>query len=324
MKPDFTDIKIKGKVVSVPSLAVGDKTVVVTGSWLHIAEVHDEVWIEDCVVNPESVMSEIRQSGLDADIFTFAEKIPQIKPRFDYHMEWDNVAAIPITSYEDWWNYVSTDMRKDVKRARSRGVVTKVIKLDDEVVQGIMDIHNDAPTRQGARFCHYGKGFETVKRDYSSYGDTSDFIGAYLEDELIGIIKIVYVGELACMMQILSKTRHNDKRPTNALIAKAVELCAEKGKSYLTYGRYFYGNKQKSSLVDFKRRNGFERILFPRYYVPLTLKGRLLMKLKLHLGLLGILPGPVISYLVHVRSAVNAALSGLHPSEEAVEVKAEG
>ena len=59
----------------------------------------------------------------------------------------------------------------------------------------------------------------------------------------------------------------------NALIAKAAEVCEQKGISHLIYGQFIYGNKRRSSLVEFKRRNGFEQVNFPRYYIPLTLKG---------------------------------------------------
>ena len=293
----------KVKAINTPSKFIDNKLVVIAGKWIKVAAVHDEDWLEGPVIdNPELFISKLKESELKADIFTFAQKIPNCKPRYKFNMEWDNVAAIPITTYQDWWKKVSSDMRKDVKRAEKRGIIIKEVEFSDEIVQGVIEINNDTPIRQGRHFVHYGKDFETVKKEYSTYLDRSEFIGAYCKNELVAIIKMVYVGELACFMEILSKTKHNDKRPTNALIAKAVEICEKKRKSYLTYGKYYYGNKQKSSFVDFKRRNGFERILFPRYYVPLTVKGRISIKLKLQLGLLGILPGTLISILVNLRS----------------------
>ena len=69
--------------------------------------------------------------------------------------------------------------------------------------------------------------------------------------------------------------RHFDKRPNNALIAKAVEICATEGKSHFIYGSYVYYDPN-SSLTEFKRRNGFEPVALPRYFIPLTLKGKLL------------------------------------------------
>jgi hypothetical protein len=295
-----------GKTVRAPSTRIDGRVVLARGRWIKTAEIHDEFWLEGPAVgDPGPFLAELKRSGLGADLFTFAERIPQTRPGHPYHVEWDNVAAIPIISYQDWWAGLSTDMRKDIKRAAQREVVTRAVALDEELVRGIVDIHDESPLRQGSVFRHYGKDFDTVKREYGTFPERSEFIGAYLKDELIGLIKMVYVGELACMMQILSKARHFDKRPTNALIAKAVEICEAKGKSYLTYGKYYYGNKVKSSLVDFKHRNGFVRILFPRYYVPLTAKGRAFIRLRLYRGPLGLLPGGLISLLVGLRSFVN-------------------
>jgi hypothetical protein len=119
---------------------------------------------------------------------------------------------------------------------------------------------------------------------------------------LIGFIKLVHMGKIASILHIVSKGHHQDRRPTNALLAKAVEVCSERKQSHLLYGKYTYGKKTDSSLTEFKRRNGFEKIPIPRYYIPLTNKGRLIIKLKLHLGLLGILPPRLISFLLKLRS----------------------
>ena len=96
------------------------------------------------------------------------------------------------------------------------------------------------------------------------------------------------------LMHIISMNEHYDKRPMNALIAKAAELCEEKAISHLIYGQFIYGNKHRSSLLEFKRRNGFERINFPRYYIPLTLKGELFVRMRLYRGLSGLVPEPIL------------------------------
>jgi hypothetical protein len=277
--------------------------IAVRGRWLRTAAIFDEDWHDrPMTADPAVFARKIRASGLRADIFTFAQRIPDWKPRYRYRFEWDNAAAIPITNYEDWWRRLSSDRRKDVKRAEKQGIVVRRVGLDDELVKGIVEINNDVPFRQGKRFKHYGKDFETVKREYATFPDRSEFLAATFNDELAAILKMVYVGELACFLEILSKTKYNDKRPVNALIAKAVEIAAEKKKSYLTYGRFQYGHKTHSSFADFKQRNGFERILFPRYYIPLTIKGRVAIRLRLQRGLLWILPGPLVTTVVRLRS----------------------
>ncbi len=304
MEANLAEIKIRGKAVKAPSTLINAKTVVVTGKWIRIAAVHDEEWLEGQVVDaPELFIAKLKESKLKADMLTFVQKLPHTQPKYKYHVEWDNTAAIPITSFQHWWEKRLPQVtRKNIRRAGKRGVVAKIVEFNDELVKGIVDIHNDSPIRQGIPFAHFGKEFDVVKEDYGTYLDRSDFIGAYYEGELIGIIKLLQMGEIASIMQILTKTQHYEKRPTNILIAKAVEVCERKGISFLVYGKYIYGNKIQSSLTEFKRRNGFEKILLPKYYIPLTLKGRVAIRFKLHLGLLGILPGGVISFLRALRS----------------------
>jgi len=63
----------------------------------------------------------------------------------------------------------------------------------------------------------------------------------------------------------------------NALVAKAVEVCAATGVPWLMYGRM--GNHP--SLDTFKQSNGFSKFTINRYYVPLTRKGRIAARLGL-------------------------------------------
>jgi hypothetical protein len=181
-----------------------------------------------------------------------------------------------------------------------------VVQFDDGLVEGIKRIYDETPIRQGRRFWHYQKDLETVKRENSSYLDRCDFLGAYFEGELIGFVKMVYVGQVARIMQILSMNAHFDKRPPNALLAKCVELCCEKGMKYFVYGKYVYGNKRNSPITEFKRRTGFEEVRFRRYYVPLTVWGRVALKLRLHHGLQGLLPERVTESLLKIRSRLYA------------------
>ena len=134
--------------------------------------------------------------------------------------------------------------------------------------------------------------------------DRTRFIGAYHQDELVGFIKLVQMGKIADIMHILCRTDQNHRKPVNALLAKAVEMCEQHGWSHLLYGRYAYGRKRQSSLTDFKSRNGFVEILVPRYYIPLTAKGRLVLKLKLHHGIRALLPQRLVDFLLRVRAKV--------------------
>jgi hypothetical protein len=304
MKAERAEIHIAGKKLYVPSSEICGRTVVVTGNWLRLAAVKDENLVEGEIVgNPRAFLDEMRSSPLQADVLTFAQKIPEITPKYDYPFEWDNWAAIPITSFNDWWEKrLPQESRKNVRRAAKRGVTVKGVHFDDDFVRGIQRIYDETPVRQGRLFWHFGKDFDTIKRESSTYLDRSEFLGAYLNDELIGFVKIVYVARIATLIHILSRYEHQDKRPVNALLAKAVEVCEKKGISFLLYGKYVYEGYENSPLTEFKRRNGFEEIRYPRYFVPLSAKGRLAINCGLHKGAKGVIPGPLFNLLRRLRS----------------------
>jgi hypothetical protein len=270
-----------------------------------MARIFDEEFVEgDLVNNPLDFISKIKGGGLEADVLTFPQKIYEATPKYPYYFDWDNAAVAHTKSFDDWWANLPQESRKNARRAAKRGVIVTPTKFDEALVKGIKEIYDEMPVRQGRKFWHYGKDLESVKRENSSYIERSEFIGAYYKEELIGFIKFVYVGQVANMMQILSKASHYDKRPMNALIAKAVEVCQERGILYLVYSKFTYGNKDKSQLSEFKRRNGFVQLDFPRYFVPLTLKGRIFVRLKLHRGILGLAPAPLVNILWQLRAAL--------------------
>lgn len=280
--------------------------IIVHKKWGKIASVYDENWTEgQAISNPEDFLTRLKTSDLGADIFTFCQKIPETEPKYGYYYEWDNAAAIPLSTYENWWNDLSQETRRNIRLARKYGVNTAIITLDDSLIKGIVKIYNETPVRQGKRFPHFGKGYEAVQLEHSTLLDHSEFIGAFYQDELIGFIKLVFMGPIAGIINIVSKISHYDKRPTNILISRAVEESISHGALYLTYIKFTYGKKGTDSLAEFKRRNGFIQINYPRYYIPLTLKGRLILKLKLHKGLHELLPPFIIKTFRIMRARIN-------------------
>jgi hypothetical protein len=297
-------ISVRGKQRVVPIIDIGGSTTVqVKGTFLKIAEVIDEFCLNSKeLLEPSVIIEKLKQLTPAPDIFVFEQKIPDISPRFDYHFEWVNYAVAYFDSYSDWFEKkVDRSVRKYIRQSLRKGVHTKIVPFTDEFVMGICSIYNELKVRQGRRFWHYGKSFETVKNENGTYLDKSTFIGAYFGDELIGFAKIIFNNETAQLMQILSKSAYYDKRPTNAVLSKAVEICEEREVKYLIYGEYVYGRKEKSGLIDFKRINGFNRVDIPRYYVPITLKGQTAIRLGLHTGLAMWLPNSIRIRAINMR-----------------------
>jgi hypothetical protein len=275
---------------------VGDKEIIITGKWIKTANLAPECYAD--IEQPDAVIDSFKRTGEKADIFTFAQRLPETVPKYNYYMERESVAAMRIASFDYWWQkQIPKHVRKKVKKAEKEGVLVKLAEFDDEFVKGIVEIYNEEPIRQGKPFWHYRKDFESVKRINSTYLPRSNFIGAYYHGELIGFIKIFFSEGCASTMQVISKIKHRDKAPTNALIAEMVKLCAEKKIPNLTYGVW-----SKGTLGDFKRYNGFERVELPRYYVPLNWKGKIALKLHLHHGLSPILPEKIILRLKELRA----------------------
>lgn len=262
---------------------VRDKEIHIEGRTLRIAQLHGDRY--RFLDNPGPVIDGLQACGARVDLFTFAQRLPDSEPKFSYSFEWDNFAVLPITTFENWWaREIGFKARNKAKQAEKNGVVVREVPFDDALVAGIREIYNECPIRQRRRFPHYGKDFETVRREEATFLDSSVFIGAFFDDKLIGFLKLVpdETCTQAGLMNIISMVKHRDKVPQNALIAHAVRACATRGIHYLVYSRFDYGKKEHDGLRDFKERNGFRRVDTPRFYVPLTAMGRVALRLGLH------------------------------------------
>jgi hypothetical protein len=74
-------------------------------------------------------------------------------------------------------------------------------------------------------------------------------------------------------------------------------VCAARGVPHLTYTILRRGDHG-----DFQKRNGFVTIDVPRYWVPLTLKGKLALKVGAHRGIAGMLSDDTMTQLLNLRA----------------------
>lgn len=280
------------------------KGVQVQGRFIRIARLDGEKY--NSPDDPGLILNGLRRCGTRIDIFTFLQKVPETVPKYAYPMEWDNLAVLPVSTFDHWWmNQIRSFPRNRARQAEKKGVVLREVPADEALFRGIVEIYNESPIRQGKRFPHYGMSLESAQVYASTFLDRSTYIGAFLGDSMIGFIKLVTDESRthACLVHILSMVRHKDKAPTNALIAAAVRYCADQGIPYLVYERFSYGNKEQDSLSHFKEVNGFQRMDLPRYYVPLTPLGRLAFRLGLHRRFVDRLPASLAAKLRDFRKA---------------------
>ncbi len=224
----------------------------------------------------------------DMDIFTFVERkwcCPIANPPSPWSRTDDNIGLLEIKDCESWWSVIGKKTRNMVRKAEKSGVNVTVVDPSDKLAQGIWKIYNETPIRQDRAFSHYGESLETVTGNMYA-AKTSTFIAANIGDELVGFIQILYGDDIAIVSNILTMLKHWDKSVNNAMIAKAVEVCASNGNRWLMYGRI--GNHP--SLDKFKENNGFVKYPISRYYIPITGKGRVAIRLSLHKELKDALP----------------------------------
>src|SRR5712691_8172905 len=200
---------------------INHRNVVITGRLLAVARIDQELC--DDVGNPTELTEALRENSVNADIFTFCQRPPETTPRYPYYMELEDIAVLPVKSYDHWWSHqIKTPTRGKVRKAEKNGVIVREAQFNDDFIRGMVSIFNETPIRQGRPFWHYGKDFETVKREFSRYLFREALIGAYFKEELIGFIMLAFVEPCAIFCYIKSKSKHRDKAPTNALMAKAV------------------------------------------------------------------------------------------------------
>jgi hypothetical protein len=256
--------------------------------------------------DPKPILEGLRKSGARIDLFTFLQELPETSPKFSYPMEWDNLAVLPVSTFDEWWNkQIGFKARNKAKQAQKKGVVLREATFDEDLVRGIWEIYNETPVRQGRKFPHFGKTLDEVRKMSATFPESSIFIGAYLGEKLIGFIKLTTDdnGTQAGIMHIVSRIDQRDKAPTNALVVQAVRSCADRKISRLVYSHFAYGSKQTSTLSDFKERNGFQRIDLPRYYVPLSPVGSIAFRLGLHRKFVDLIPGPMLAKIREMRDS---------------------
>lgn len=257
----------------------------------------EDEWYED-VRDPESVIETLKNSpGFKPDIFTFWQRMPDTEPTHRFYVEWESLAVLPIKSFDHWWNkQIKGATRNMIRKSQKAGVEVREATYNKEFVRGMTEIFNESPVRQGQRFWHYGKDCETIERQFSRFLFREALIGAYYANELIGFVMLGNAGKYGVLGQFISKMKYRDKATNNALMAKTVEVCERLKLPYLIYGSW-----SGSSLADFKRHSGFEEARTPRYFVPLTQKGKLALKFGLHRGWKAALPDQIQTRLKNLR-----------------------
>jgi hypothetical protein len=269
---------------------------IATRKKVFITIANDQKEYERNVVPSERFAKKLSERGID--IFSFIERrwcysIPN--PSKYWSKTEDSIALLKLTTYQNWWENVGKKTRNMIRKAEKSGVKTEIVEPSEKLAEGIWKIYNETPIRQERAFPHYGASLQGVKNGVLS-AQNCTFIGSFFQDELIGFIQLTHGDRIAIISQILSLQKHLDKAVNNALLSKAVEICADKQSGWLMYGRM--GNHP--SLDKFKQSNGFTKYPLTRWYEPTTKKGRIAIKIGLHREAKDVLPQSIKYKLIPV------------------------
>jgi hypothetical protein len=270
----------------------------VAGKLLKVARLSHE-WFQ-FLDNPSAMVETVKGPPPVADILTFMTEAHNKPGEYPFYKEAAGTAVMKVPPFDQWWKGLDFKVRNKIRKAQKSGVELRLIQLDDAFAAGVERIYNECPIRQGRKFLHYGKTVARIKQDLSSFPECTCFVGAYHGDELIGFMKLYQGNNILRTVHIIAKLSHRDKPVQDALIAKAVEICNERKIGFL-----HYGNWSNRGLGDFKIKHGFERMDLVRYFVPLTLRGRMALRLKLHHRMRDYLPEKWILRLIALRTNWN-------------------
>src|SRR5437870_11399918 len=133
------------------TITVSDRSITISGFFVRIGQLLGDsyIFLED----PKPLVEALKRSKERLDIFTFTQ--PPDRPKLDYFMEWDNFATIHVSTFDHWWTkQVHRKARNLIRKASKSGDVVREVPFNDILVQGISDIYNETPTRQGRPFKH--------------------------------------------------------------------------------------------------------------------------------------------------------------------------
>ncbi len=241
---------------------------------------------EKNVVPSAQLIQKLEERGFD--VFTFLERkwcFSVTNPARTWSKAKDNIALLKLLSFDEWWKSIDKKTRNMIRKAEKSGIRAQVAEPNEKLAEGIWRMYNETPIRQERAFPHYGVSLQNIDREMRS-SKNCIYVGAYLDNELVGFVQLVQGDKIIIISQILSMQRHRDKAVNNSLVAKAIEVSANMHMDWVMYGRM--GNHP--SLDKFKQSNGFEKFELTRYYIPLTTKGEMAIRLGLHRELKDVLP----------------------------------
>ncbi len=118
-----------------PSMNVCSREIQVQGRLCRIAQLDGDSY--KFLDDPEPLLAELHKSKVRVDVFTFMQKLPEAFPKYPYPMEWDNMAVLPVSTFDHWWTQqIGFKARNKAKQAEKKGIVLREVPFDAVLVRG--------------------------------------------------------------------------------------------------------------------------------------------------------------------------------------------
>jgi hypothetical protein len=119
----------------IAELSLESRDVLVRGRLCRLA--HVDVDGYKFLTDPESAIAALRSSTTRAGLFTFLQKLPDTSPRYLYSFELENLAVLPISTFDHWWSQqIGFKARNKTKQAEKKVIVFREVPFGRVLVAG--------------------------------------------------------------------------------------------------------------------------------------------------------------------------------------------
>jgi hypothetical protein len=88
-----------------------------------------EADIFDHPLDVPRLLRTVREQDHVIDVFTLVQTLPHAEPEFDYPMEWDNVAAEPVSTFDNWrTRQIDRKTRNMVRKSVKQGIAVRPLR----------------------------------------------------------------------------------------------------------------------------------------------------------------------------------------------------
>jgi len=173
-------------------------------------------------------------------------------------------------SYDCWYGSLDKRVRHAIRTSRTSLEQCTV----DDGTDAIASIYAEIEERQGRPFPFHSIDAAELERIMVRRNESVFFRGL-VGDRIVGAARVIpSMSEgFAIVASFISRSSDFDKKPNDRLLAGLVEWAIQNQIRLLMYD--YLGD---DSLGFFKRRHGFCPLPIPRYAVPLTIRGSLVLR----------------------------------------------